>query len=149
MQPLPEKVKYRVSRSRNGRACEQLGTPRGKMYLYMQSLRVKLGYTSLKTLYLEDEAKNFPSLNGADKVSSDMNEDEEALVPMNPIEQKDKKIATLMKENESLKGKDDEINILKEALTKSTAELKLAKKSVLTSQVKLNFTKKGYRKIPH
>ena len=47
-----------------------------------------------------------------------------------------------MKENESLKAKDGQMNILREALTKSNAELKLAKKNIHTTQQKLNFTKK-------
>jgi hypothetical protein len=118
--------------------------PRGNGGVY--NLRARLGYASLKSLYMEDQAKNFPSLNGTDKVATEMNEDEEAFVPMNPIEQKDRKIAALLKDMESLKAKDEEINSLKEALTKSTAELKSAKKSFYTSQQKLNFTKKATEK---
>ena len=54
-------------------ACEQLGTTRGKMYLYMQSLRARVGYASLKTLYMEEQARNFPSLTGRDRVNTEMN----------------------------------------------------------------------------
>ena len=127
----------------NGKACEQLGTTRGKMFLYMQSLRLKIGYTSLKTLYMEDQARNFPSLKGTDQQVNEMNEEEDSVVPMNPIELKDKKIYSLLKDLEATKAKDDEINSLKEALVKSTAELKSTKKSFYTIQQKLNFTKKA------
>ena len=109
----------------------------------MQSLRGKLGYASLKTIYMEDLAKNFSSLNGIDNVATEMNEDDESVMPMNTIEQKDRKIAALLKDIEYFKVKDEQINSLKEALTKSTAKLKSAKKSFYTSQQKLNFTKKA------
>ena len=36
----------------NGKACTLLKTPRAKMAHYMQSLRDKIGYVSLKTRYL-------------------------------------------------------------------------------------------------
>ena len=127
----------------NGKACEQLGTTRGKMYLYMQSLRAGVGYTSLKTLYMEEQARNFPSLTGRDRVNTEMNEDDEEVVPTNPIEQKDKKIASLLQDLERAKAKDEQINDLKEALNKSSSELRATKKLFYTIQQKLNFTKKA------
>ena len=131
----------------NGKACEQIGTPRGKMFLYMQSLRAKLGYISMKTMYMEDQARNFPSLNGTEEVRSEMTEDEDLVVPMNPIELKDKQIAALKKNVEDFKTKDTEIDRLKEALTKTNAELKVVKKNFHTSQQKLNFTKKATENV--
>ena len=127
----------------NGKACEQLGTTRGKMYLYMQSLRAKVGYASLKTIYMEDQARQFPSLTGKDTVNTEMHEEDDEVVPTNPIEQKDKKIASLIKDLELAKAKDEEIKNLKEALNKSSSELKATKKSFHTIQQKLNFTKKA------
>ena len=41
----------------NGKACNLLKTPRAKMAQYMQSLREKIGYVSLKTRFLELQAK--------------------------------------------------------------------------------------------
>lgn len=113
----------------------------------MQSLRAKLGYTSLKTLYTEDQARNYPSLNSKEDAVSQMNEDDDSFVPMNPIELKDKEIATLRKNVEESKAKDKEVDHLKEALTKATAELKVTKKNYHTSQQKLNFTKKATEKV--
>ena len=58
----------------------------------------------------------------------DENGDEESLdiVAINPIEEKDKKIAALEKNVEMMKTKDSEIAKLKEELSKSTVELKTA-----------------------
>ena len=36
------------------------------MMHYMQSLKEKVGYVSLKTKYMERQARNFPSLPGFD-----------------------------------------------------------------------------------
>merc|ERR1711944_293424 len=68
----------------NGRACEQLGTPRAKMYLYMKSLSASVGYNSLKTLYFEEQARNFPSLSGKEDMRPCTMEDDEEFVPTNP-----------------------------------------------------------------
>ena len=46
----------------NGKACSALKTPRAKMAIYMQSLRTQVGYVSLKTKYMEQQARSFPSL---------------------------------------------------------------------------------------
>ena len=109
-------------------------------------LKVSVGYVSLKTKYTEKQAKNFPSLPGFDtEISSNMEENNDSdtgdIVPMNPIEEKDKKIAALEKRVESLKGQESEISKLKEALSKSSAELKSEKMSNKTSLRKLDFTK--------
>ena len=71
----------------NGRVCEQLKTPRGRMTSYMQSLKVKLGYSSLKSRYLENQSKNFPSLHRVDQAASELDEninEEDYIGPMNP-----------------------------------------------------------------
>ena len=130
----------------NGKACNLMGTPRAKMFHYMMSLKSQLGYVSLKTKHMERQARHFPSLPGFDtEISSNMDEigdtDSADIVPMNPIEEKDKKIAALEKNLELLKSKETEIASLKEALTKSTSELKTAKNHQRTSIRKLNFTK--------
>ena len=41
-----------------GKLCESLRTPRGKMSVYMDSLRLQDNYVSLKTKYLEQEGPN-------------------------------------------------------------------------------------------
>jgi hypothetical protein len=80
----------------NGKACEQLKSTRAKMTDYMEWLRRSVGYESLKSQYL----RQFPSLNV--ERSSSMDEhidagDEEDLLPSNPIERRDAKIAELEK----------------------------------------------------
>ena len=47
-----------------GKACEKTGTPRAKMNTYMEMLRKKVGYVSLKIKHTERQAKMFPSLLG-------------------------------------------------------------------------------------
>ena len=90
----------------NGKACNLLKTPRAKMAQYMQSLREKIGYVSLKTRFLELQAKNFPSLQGFDTdIVNNMEEhDVECtdILPENPIEVKDRYISNLEKEIEDL-----------------------------------------------
>ena len=47
-----------------GKACEAGGTPRGRMNIYMQSLRTKIGYVSMKIKHIEQQSQMFPSLIG-------------------------------------------------------------------------------------
>ena len=116
-----------------------MNTPRAKMYHYMESLKTQVGYVSLKTKFVEKQARNYPALPGFDTdIRSNMEENGESeiqeIVPSNPIEEKDKKIAVLEKYIETLKIKEKENTSLKEALSKSTADLKVAKSYQRTSQ---------------
>ena len=122
-----------------------MGTPRAKMLSYMQSLKSQVGYVSLKTKYVEQQARSFPSLPGFDTdISSSMDEvDSEDLVPVNPIEEKDKQIAALEKTVGEMKTKESEIIHLKETVFKSTAELNFVKKEHNTTLQKLSFTQKA------
>ena len=94
----------------NGKACHVMGSPRAKMLQYMHSLRTSVGYVSLKTKYLELQARNFPFLPGFDTdISSNMEENElgeEGIVPVNPIEEKDRQIAELEKSVEESKSQE-------------------------------------------
>ena len=127
----------------NGKACKQMNEPRAKMHLYMQGLRTHAGYVSLKTMYMEHQAKNYPSLPGFDSdITSNMEEvegDGEGIVPVNPIEEKDNQIAELEKRVGELEPKETEISQLKEALAKSKLDLN-------TSLKKLDFTQKATEK---
>ena len=124
----------------NGKACNLLKTPRAKMAQYMQSLREKIGYVSLKTRFLELQAKNFPSLQGFDTdIVNNMEEhDVECtdILPENPIEVKDRYISNLEKEIEVLKATQDENDSLKKALAQSKLDLS-------TTQKKISFTQKA------
>ena len=48
----------------NGKSCEKSGTRRAKMGEYMENLKKKVGYTSLKIKHAERHAMMFPSLIG-------------------------------------------------------------------------------------
>jgi hypothetical protein len=129
----------------NGKLCFEMKTPRAKMTQYMNSLKIKVGYSSLKTKFLESNAMNFPSLSGSKTLSPSMDDDSEevdGLFPSNPIEEKDKEIEKLKKELTHLAKEATENNCLKESLTKASAELKIAQNNILISQRKLEFTNK-------
>ena len=117
-----------------------MNTPRAKMLHYMQSLRTQVGYVSIKTKYTELQARNFRSLPGFDTdIANTMEENvdaEEYLVPSNPLEEKDRRIATLEMNLESLKNKESEIVELKRDLAQS-------KSDHLISLKKIDFTQKG------
>ena len=66
---------------------------------------------------------------------------DEPLMPSNPIEEKDMKIALLESEIEKAKYKDLEIIKLKEDLTKTNAKLKTVKNNFDLTQKKINFTR--------
>ena len=126
----------------NGKICISLNTPRTKMNVYMESLKHKVGYVSLKMKYQEAQAKHFPSLRGINQPGYTMDEDDvEEVLPTNPIEEKDKKIEELEKTLATQKEEISELNQLKEALTKTKAELNTVKKEYTTSIKKLNYTK--------
>ena len=103
---------------------------------YMAEIKRVSGYESLKSLYMQQ----YPTLQGENKshmderVSGGDDEDEDELVPSNPIERRDARIAELEKTSQ-------EVSSLKENMTKLKAELHLAKKSSHVAQKKLKFVK--------
>jgi hypothetical protein len=120
----------------NGKACEQLKTPRAKMADYMADLKRTIGYESLKSQYL----RQFPSL-GAENMSNmeetqnGEDDDEEDLLPTNPIERRDAKIVELEKNVAAMPA-------LQENLLKMRAQLHLAVKTTNIAQNKLKFARK-------
>ena len=131
------------------------------MSTYMESLKQKLGYTSLKIRHAEYQVRNFPSLNGAPQSSFTMEENNEDIVPTNPIEEKDRKIFEL--EKALAKQESEEVSKLKENLVKATAELDEVKEKFNLSSRKLIYTRNateqkivesisnpdGFREDPH
>ena len=120
--------------SGNGKLCREMNTPRAKMSEYINRLKIKTGYTSLKTQYLEMQARLFPSPGGStapsipnemDKIDALQTE----LVPINPIEDRDSKILSLQ---ESLtlsaaSNKEKELAMKKLRRELSTAQKKVDK----------------------
>ena len=117
----------------------------------MQSLKLTVGYVSLKIRYFEQQSRNFPPLSrqnpgndGYESMDRDERPDEEAhieVLPVNPIEEKDSKIAELEKQIEALKVEANEVPALKEGLTKVTAQLKASRSSSKISLRRLSFAK--------
>ena len=120
----------------NGKACEQLKTPRTKMADYMADLHRTVGYESLKSQYL----RQFPSLQARAENMNSMeehfgDEDDEELLPSNPIERRDTKIAELEKNVA-------EMNVLQESVVKMKAELHIANKAANVARKKVKFARR-------
>ena len=126
----------------NGKACVALGTPRTTMTTYMDFIKLKHGYRSLKTMYYE----KYPNLGGAGSCGISENEnsngDEEDIVPINPIEEKDGQIADLKKALEECQKELTDINVIKDTLVKTRNELKFSKKYTAVSKRKIDFARK-------
>ena len=121
----------------NGKACETLLTPRTKMSVYMKSLKVKVGYMTLKAKYMEEEQKNYPALSGAADVGAyDNIEEKEVESEENTEDQQEleTKIAELEKELLDLPA-------LRENLAKVSGELRKEKKANYVAQNKVKFAK--------
>ena len=106
----------------NGKLCkDEFKTPRAKMSVYMNSLKITKNYTSLKTQYLESQVRKYPLFGGgiAPSVVNDMDSvDAVQNDQSNPIEEQDLKIKVLQesltKANESVKDKDELIASLEQ-----------------------------------
>ena len=119
----------------NGKACKQLGNPRAKMSDYMAMLKRQVGYESLKSLYVQQ----FPSLqeeNVSSMEDKDVDvEEEDELLPTNPIERKDAKIAELEKTAAQVAS-------LQESVLKMKAEKSIAIKAASVFKNKIKFARK-------
>ena len=124
-----------------GKACQKLGTPRGKMNDYMQSLRDKVGYVSMKIKHAEKQARMFPSMIGllGEKSSEQelqslwtMEEGEQKdFIPiLTPVEEKDKIIAEQEAKLQVLLERQQEAPSLAEALEKARIENIVLKKKI-------------------
>ena len=129
----------------NGRACEALKTHRATMTTYMEFLKAKHGYRSLKSKYYEQ----FPYLGGAGNCGiSDMSEriddgeGNEGIRPINPIEEKDQQISELKKALADSKKEVSDITVVKENLHKAKSELLAARRSSSLARNKLDFARK-------
>ena len=117
-----------------GKACEKAGTPRAKMSIYMETLRKKTGYISLKIKHAEKQAKMFPSILGfTGELSSEAElgnlwsmEEREAsddpLLLLNPIEERDMVISKQKKKIEELMEEKRNNSELEQNMVKVTAE---------------------------
>ena len=124
-------------------------TPRAKMSVYMNSLKISKNYTSLKTQYLESQMRKFPVMGGGSALlMSDMDSvDAVHNDQTSPIEVRDSKIKvleeSLTKAKESAQLKDQQIASLEEQLKEdprnsNEAEVKRLKLELSTAQRKVN-----------
>ena len=131
----------------NGKLCkDEFKTPREKMSVYMNSLKITQNYTSLKTQYLESQVRRYPlgggiaslgvnDMDNVDAVQSDQS---------NSLEERDSKMKilqeSLIKANESVKTKDDIIASLEQ---KQKEEAARWKDKLSTAQKKVNSVYSG------
>ena len=123
----------------NGRACFAATGTRAKMSTYLQALKTTTGYESLKTKYMRQLSRNHPNLQGEpdqlnttqagdmDRALDDEDEESEvslAVLPINPIVEKDKEIAELTKNLEDLKQQLEALPAMQKGLDDAKAENK-------------------------
>ena len=108
------------------------------MSTYMDMVRLKHGYRSLKVKYYEQ----FPNLGGTGCAGLEIVEkviSEDDTVPMNPIEEKDLEIAKL---KDASNQAESEMAAVKEILTRNKSELKSLKWSANVNKNKIEFARK-------
>ena len=113
---------------------------------YMEQVRTKTGYVSLKRREAEAEARNFPSLYPENQkemssMEEELDNNEDAIVFRNPVEQKDLEIQEKMKQIGKLEKiiQDQEIAVTKAKEKMATVENNLSssrnKSNVLTQHL--------------
>ena len=125
----------------NGKACVATGTTRTLMSTYMDMVRLKHGYRSLKVKYYEQ----FPNLGGTgyaglEMVEKDITDDN--TVPINPIEEKDLEIAQLKDALKASSQADLEINAAMDNLAQTNSEMRSLKWSANVNKNKIEFARK-------
>ena len=130
----------------NGKICNSMNTPRGKMSVYMESLKLQDNYESLKSKYLEQQTKAFPLLGNQKNLRECTQSQSEIIDKADqeavPIEEKDAKIENLERENLALIAQIEELDSTRENLAKIKAENFQIKKTSLQLSKKLNLTRK-------
>jgi hypothetical protein len=127
----------------NGKACEATGKPRTWMSVYMEFVKTQHGYRSLKARYFEQ----FPTLGGTGTSGlNDMTEkgeegDEDEILPMNPIVEKDKEICDLKKSLDECRKEVSDITALKDHLVKTKSELRNSRRATSLARNKIEFAR--------
>ena len=118
------------------------GTPRTQISTYMDMVKLKHGYRSLKAKYYEQ----FPNLGGPGTAGLEMVEreitNEDNVVPINPIEEKNIEIDNLRHALESIKQDCLELDSVKDSLAKSKSELKSLRWVSNVNKNKVDFARK-------
>ena len=122
----------------------------------MESIRLQDNYVSLKTRYQEAQVISFPCLSrergGAGEVDhadevdetdvENIEKSEADVLPLSPIEERDKTISDMQKKLETYQEQFKEVEVLRETVTKVKAENSQMKKSSKELNKKLNLTRK-------
>ena len=131
----------------NGKLCTEMKTPRAKMSAYMNSLKISVGYSSLKAQYLAAQVRKNPTWGGQAQDIDALDLENDEICPSNPLVKKDSKISqlesSLKASTEANKERDDKIAALEKTICEFTSskdlevnrlreELKTANKKVET-----------------
>ena len=111
------------------------------MDCYMAEVKSKTGYSSLKEKYYSQ----FPAIGGAGNFGINEvagSEEDDEVMPVNPIKERDTQIASLMASLEECKKEISDASALKEEITKTKAELKSAKKEANLAKKKMGHARK-------
>ena len=127
----------------NGKACVATGTPRTQIGIYMEMVKMKHGYRSLKTRYFEQ----FPNLGGTGTSGMEIVERgeegaEDEIIPINPLEEKDQEIASLKLALEVSTKACEDATTVKTNLSKTKAELKALRWNSSVNKNKIDFARK-------
>ena len=135
----------------NGKLCSEMKTPRGKMSSYMNSLKISVGYSSLKAQYLEAQVRKNPTFGGLaqDIDALDMENDE--ICPSNPLVKKDSKISqlesSLKASTEANRERDEKIAALEKTINEFSsskdADVKRLREELKTANKKVETVLKG------
>ena len=126
----------------NGKTCVAIGAPRTQMGAYINMIKGKHGYRSLKARYYE----KFPNIGGTGSSGLEIVEREECVeddtMPMNPIEETDAEIANLKLALDASTQACGDLTAVKNNLTKSKSELKNLRWSTNLNSNKIEFARK-------
>ena len=115
-----------------------------KMPVYMEFVKINHGYRSLKARYFEQ----FPTLGGTGTSGlNDMSEnggdgDDDEILPINPLVEKDLEISNLKKALEQCRKEVSESTVLQEQLAKTKSELKNSQRASSLARNKIEFARK-------
>ena len=135
----------------NGKLCTEMKTPRAKMSSYMNSLKISVGYSSLKAQYLAAQLRKNPTWGGQAQDIDVLDLENDEICPSNPLVKKDSKISqlenSLKASTEAKKEMDDKIAALEKIISEINStkdhEVNRLREELKTANKKVDTVLKG------
>ena len=135
----------------NGKLCTEMKTPRAKMSSYMNSLKISVGYSSLKAQYLAAQVRKNPTWGGQAQDIDALDLENDEICPSNPLVKKDSKISqlenSLKASTEANKERDDKIAALEKTISEFNSskdpEVNILREELKTANKKVETVLKG------